>query len=191
MKNKKLIIANIILFILFVIVVLIGRNSWGQAYKNNKNEDEVEVQEIQTVELNPTMTKRYLVMKEEEDFKQFDREELIIIELEDEEETVETVEEEMTPLQPSVETNRRTVTRSQVANSGTTSDASTSRNEKPQESRQEENDTNKDQTDPEEHSNKPPKEETNDHEQNENSQDDENESGDGSSDESSSAEGEE
>ena len=191
MKNKKLIIANIILFTLFVIVVLIGRNSWGQAYKNNKNEDEVEVQEIQTVELNPTMTKRHLVMKEEDDFEQFDREELIIIELEDEEETVETVEEEMTPVQPSVETNRRTVTRRQVANSGTTSSTSTSRNEEPQESRQEENDTNNDQTDLKENSNKPPKEETKDHGQNDNSQGDENESEDGSSDESSSGEGEE
>lgn len=36
MKNKKLLIFNLIMFSLFVVIVVIGNNSWGQAYQGKK-----------------------------------------------------------------------------------------------------------------------------------------------------------
>lgn len=127
MKNKKLLIFNLIMFSLFVVIVVIGNNSWGQAYQGEKKEDKNEEidEQVKTVPLNPTLTKRHLIMKDETDVEKFAGEELEIIELEEEIEPTDTAEEML--MQQASQTNVQSesttnvVTYSQNRSSGTVS----------------------------------------------------------------------
>lgn len=127
MKNKKLLIFNLIMFSLFVVIVVIGNNSWGQAYQGEKKEDKNEEidEQVKTVPLNPTLTKRHLIMKDETDVEKFAGEELEIIELEEEIEPTDSTEEML--MQQASQTNVQSesttnvVTYSQNRSSGTVS----------------------------------------------------------------------
>lgn len=127
MKNKKLLIFNLIMFSLFVVIVVIGNNSWGQAYQGEKKEDKNEEidEQVKTVPLNPTLTKRHLIMKDETDVEKFAGEELEIIELEEEIEPTDSTEEML--MQQASQTNVQSesttnvVTYSQNRSSGTIS----------------------------------------------------------------------
>lgn len=127
MKNKKLLIFNLIMFSLFVVIVVIGNNSWGQAYQGEKKEDKNEEidEQVKTVPLNPTLTKRHLIMKDETDVEKFAGEELEIIELEEEIEPTDTAEEmlmqQTSQINGQSESTTNVVTYSQNRSSGTIS----------------------------------------------------------------------
>lgn len=127
MKNKKLLIFNLIMFSLFVVIVVIGNNSWGQAYQGKKKEDKNEEidEQVKTVPLNPTLTKRHLIMKDETDVEKFAGEELEIIELEEEIEPTDTAEEmlmqQTSQINGQSESTTNVVTYSQNRSSGTIS----------------------------------------------------------------------
>src|SRR5699024_9999645 len=97
MRNKKMIVFNAVIFLLFISVVFIGKTTWGKPNPKKATSDETEKnQEAKRFNANPALSAHHFMKKMKADLKNFGHE-LEIIELEEEE--VEGLASEEEPVQ--------------------------------------------------------------------------------------------